>query len=99
MKLPRTIIRALSGAVRGAHSGMAPAAGDVPANVSGPTRLFNWNKSVFFTAARLVYPGDVKDIQAVRSSNKPLRVLTHDVAHRLSYPCHVPTGHVLLSTS
>lgn len=47
---------------------MAPAAGDVPANVSGSAKLTNWNKSIFFTAAKLVYPEDVADVQAVCSS-------------------------------
>ena len=54
---------------------MAPAAGDVPANVTGPAKLSNWNKSVNFTAAKLVYPEDVADVQAVRcfmcSSGQP----------------------------
>lgn len=50
------------------RSGMAPAAGDIPANVSGPAKLSNWNKSVTFTAAKLVYPEDVADVQAVRCS-------------------------------
>ncbi|KAK9822452.1 hypothetical protein WJX81_001815 [Elliptochloris bilobata] len=38
----------------------------MPTNVSGPANLTNWNKSVLFTAARLVFPVDISDIQAGR---------------------------------
>ena len=69
---------------------MAPAAGDVPANVSGPAKLSNWNKSVFFTAAKLVYPEDVADVQAVCCSCLQLTSQQQCVRCNLMMPCAVP---------
>lgn len=52
--------------MRVVRAGALPAAERLPANVTGPVRLFNWNKSVNFTAAKLVYPETIADVQAVR---------------------------------
>lgn len=43
----------------------------MPANTTGPVQVFNWNRCMNFTAARVVYPESVADIQAVSAAAAP----------------------------
>lgn len=75
--------------VRFDRAGALPAAERLPANVTGPVRLFNWNRSVNFTAAKLVYPETIADVQAVRLLRSLCRAC---VGFAWSWPSHARYG-------